>query len=541
MHFPSRYLQPALLYITISLFIVTVEMRPGRVYQILQMLLFQDSVLSLTLYLLVFSIVAWSFQAALFNKSRAIGILTMGIWLPFLFISLLYRFISGYNYNYADAHTALNNTQFATSAFENYTLPVLLALFSAVLIGILVYIIRRRLPYLHRPLHALALVPSALISYWYISNTLGVIDDLPALYRVPLSTYIAHSHALPSTPRVAVLQKSQQAGVKHLFMLVDESITGSALAINGATANTTPFLNSVAGQFQNFGIASAYTNYSAGSNIALMSGLQAHELPDYEKQALKKPSIFQYAKQAGYETYFIDMQMGRGILQNYVTPYDLESIDHYIFVTEEQLERPYYERDHYIADMLLKMAKSDQKVFVYANKVGAHWPYARTYPADSAFFMPVLSERSMLKDREKSTNTYFNSIRWSVDEFWKKLYNDLTPQDSTFIVYTSDHGQDLSGDGISIVHARNQDIATVEADVPLWCLDKTGYTASFPIPAPNRQTHAQIFPTLLLLQGYDPSFIINRYGPTLYDSPPTKRSFLSGDIFGRGRSNVHDF
>ncbi|MBD1398259.1 sulfatase-like hydrolase/transferase [Pontibacter sp. JH31] len=497
--------------------------------------------MSLTLYLLVFCFTAWAMQVALFNSYRTARLITAGLWLPFLFISLVYRFISGYNYNYADAHTALSNTSLLSSAIQNYALPVLGALATTMGVAAVLRLVTKRFRYTYQASYALALLPAVLLGYWYINRTLGVIDDLPALYRVPLSTLTAYNHALPQTQREPVKVVPKHPGAKHLFLIVDESITGSALSLNGQEANTTPFLKSVAPELQNFGIASACTNYSAGSNIALMSGLQSHELPDKDRKALQQPSIFQYAKKAGYTTYFVDMQMGRGILQNFMTLHDLESVDHYLYVTEEQLEQPYYERDFFIADLLLKLSKSDEKVFVYANKVGAHWPYARTYPPDSTFYRPVLSERSILKSRKKSTNTYFNSLRWSVDRFWEKLMGGITPQDSTFIIYTSDHGQDLSGDGISITHASVSNVSPVEANVPLWCLDKSGYTAMLTKPKPNQQTHAQIFPTLLMLQGYAPSHIRSRYGPTLYESPPANRVFLSGDIFGRGANSIIPF
>ncbi|MCC9165915.1 sulfatase-like hydrolase/transferase [Pontibacter harenae] len=542
MRAPSTLYRTTILYIFLCLFVVTVEMRPGRVYYLLQMLLFRNSVANLALYLIIFGLTVWGLQIVLFNKNKTIRIASAAVWLPLLFISLVYRFITGYNYTYADAHTAINNTHLLSEAFNNYTLPLVFALAGTIATGAALCFANKRIKHVYKTGYTLVLLPLIVLSYWYINRSLGVIDDLPVFYRVPLSTILAYNHTLPNTSRTPVQISPEQAGVKHLFLIVDESITGGALSINGNNSNTTPFLKSVSDQLQNFGIASAYTNYSAGSNIALMSGLRSQELPDKEKQALKKSNIFQYAKQAGYTTYFIDAQIGRGMLQNFVSSQDLKSIDHFVQVTEEQLEQPYYKRDFVIADLLLKLSKSNNKIFVYVNKAGAHWPYARTYHPDSVFFSPVLSERSMLKDKEKSINAYYNSIRWTVDGFWRKLIHNIQPQDSTFIVYTSDHGQDLSGDGISITHASTINTLPIEANVPLWILDKTGYAQSFTVPSPNQQSHAQIFPTLLLLQGYNEKYIKNNYGPTLYDTNlPKIRYFLSGDIFGRGPSTLIEF
>ena len=65
------------------------------------------------------------------------------------------------------------------------------------------------------------------------------------------------------------------------------------------------------------------------TNIGLMSGIQINQLPDKENYSLKTPSIFQYAKNAGYMTHYISGQSHDDLLQNYMTIFDLESIDEF--------------------------------------------------------------------------------------------------------------------------------------------------------------------------------------------------------------------
>ncbi|MBW3544430.1 MAG: sulfatase-like hydrolase/transferase [Bacteroidetes bacterium] len=536
MVYNKKVLQPLLFYLLLCVFIITVEMRPGRVYQLLQMLLFQGSVLSLMLYLFVFALTAWSIHIALLNKHKMVVIGYLLLLFPVLSISLVYRFITGYNFAYADAQIALNNLHLLPDALQSYSLPIIMAVGSAFLLCLLGWFINQKAAGLYKPQHLLLVLPLIFISYWYIRRSMGNVDDLPVVYRVPLSTLAAYKDILPLNAREPVAVVAERPGVKHLFLIVDESITGSNLSLNGFTLPTTPYLQSVADSLINFGIASSYTNQSAGSNIALIGGLQLAELPDQRYFSLTRPGIFQYAQTAGYTTYFIDAQIGKGLLQNYMSLQDLQHIDHFVQISELHPELPYYQRDFAGADLLLQIMRREEKSFVYFNKAGAHWPYARTYQPDSILFSPVLAQQSMLKSREKSRNTYFNAIRWTVDGFWNKLLPAICPQDSTFVVYTSDHGQDLSGDGISISHASIYETAPVEGDVPLWILDKTGFSNAYPKPQPNRQSHAQIFPTLLLLQGYDIQYIRNNYGITLFDRvPATPRFFISGDIFGRGQ------
>ncbi|WP_347159628.1 sulfatase-like hydrolase/transferase [Pontibacter chitinilyticus] len=536
------YTRQLVYLILFSLYIVTVEMRPGRVYYLLQTLLFRNSVAALLLYLLLFAFTTGSLLVLLFNKSKTIRYSFLLLLFPLLSISLTYRFITGYNFAYTDAQTALSNMHYLQAALSTYALPIVLALVSAALVVGALFFLSKRTTLVYQPWQAGVVVPALFLSYLYAGSTLGNADDFPAFYRVPVSTFLAHQHELPLGSRHKVAASPTTTGVKHLFMIMDESIIGSALSLNGNSAATTPYLKAAANRIINFGIASSTANYSSGSNIALMSGIQLAQLPDKKHLALTQPSIFQYASKAGYKTYFIDAQLGLKVLQNYVSPSDLAYVDHFIQPIDEDPNMPYYERDYAVAHLLLQLSKSPDKVFVYVNKAGAHWPYARTYPPNAVFFKPTLPERSMLMDHEKSRNTYYNSVRWTVDGFWKKLLTGITPRDSTVIIYTSDHGQDLSGNGIQITHASTTNTTPIEANVPLWLLDESGYTSRYTIPAPNRQAHQQIFPTLLLLQGYSSSFIHTKYGNTLFDKPASKpRSFLNGDIFARGPASLVQF
>ena len=543
MRFTKRnILAPLLLFLAMCLFAVTVEMRPGRVYFILQYILFRLSILDLLLYLTVFLVGVWSLQVLLLNKSKAARYTFLSLLFPFLAISLSYRFATGYNYTYADAQTALNNLSYFDEALQTYTLPVFGALIVAVGVVLLLAFISRRIKPIYSVKYTLLILPAVFLSGWYINRTVGVVDDLPAFYRVPVSSILAAAHHLPLGQRDPVAVAPTAEGVKHLFLIVDESITGSALSLNGNTINTTPFLSAAQDSLLNFGIASAITNYSAGSNIALMSGVQPEELPDRQHLALTRPSIFQYAKKAGYTTYYIDAQLSAKALQNYLAPADLEHIDHFVQPADLSPDLPYHQRDFEVAALLAKLSKAEQKVFAFVNKVGAHWPYARTYPESEKVFMPVLPKTSMLKDQVRATNTYHNAVRWTVDKFWQKLMQGIAPTDSTVVIYTSDHGQNLTEHGISIAHASIFKPNPLEANVPLWILDEGNLTGKYTLPQPNRQQHAQIFPTMLLLQGYDSTFVRSKYGRSLFEAPPTpKRSFLTGDIFGRGQTDLVQF
>ncbi|WP_205501855.1 sulfatase-like hydrolase/transferase [Rufibacter psychrotolerans] len=529
----------------LGLYVATVEMRPGRLYFLVTFLLFQDSVTRLLLYLLVFAGSLLGLLTSLFNRSTWFYRLTLLFLFPSLLLSLTYRFISGYNFMYPDAVLAWNNLALADTALQNFYGQIAAAFFAAVVILATIHFIRKRIPWRAPSWTGWLVSLAAVAVFALMKRTTGLVDDFPALYRVPLTFLAAATDQVPQPVRTPVPVAPGSSGVPHLFLIVDESITATQLTLQNRKLQTTPFLYSVRDQLLDYGVASSFTNQSAGSNIALMSGTRPAEIPDLAYRTFSRTNIFQFAQKAGYATYYIDAQQGGNVLQNFMSPEDLKYIDYVERPGATHPDTPYYQRDMLVAQRLAQLAKQPQKVFVYVVKAGAHWPYARTYPQDSTFFKPVLSARSIYKDRERTLNTYHNSLRWTVDQFWRRLMKNIAKTDSTVILYTSDHGQNLAQAGISITHASVHKTSPQEAAVPLWIWDPSGLTGHSPDERPKLgYSHAHIFPTLLRLQGYAPTWVRQQYGPSLLDQAPVpaaERTFLAGDLFGRGPHSLVPF
>lgn len=536
---------PFLLWCVLALFVLVVEMRPGRFYFITSFLLFQDSLVHLLQYLLLLGVSLTGLLLLLFNRSKLLAYGLLAFLLPCMIISLTFRFVTGYNFMYTDAVLAWNNLALADTAVQNYNWQVAAAFASALAITAGIIWARKKVAWRAAPWSAILFPLTAGAIFYQIKSTTGVVDDFPAAYRVPLTILAAVTDRLPQPVRRPVPVSTVAKGVPHLFLIVDESITATELTLHNPHLLTTPFLNSVREQIQDFGIASSMTNQSGGSNIALMSGTRMSELPDTGFHTFSSTNIFQFARKAGYTTYYIDAQQGGEVLQNFMSPEDLKYIDYVERPANQHPKKPYHDRDMWVANRLAQLAKEKTKVFAFVVKVGAHWPYARTYPADSAVFTPVLSPRSIYKDPERTLNTYHNSLRWTVDHFWRQLMHSISPADSTVVVYTSDHGQNLTQAGLSLTHASVHDTSPQEAAVPLWIWDP-GQLSGATRAAKTRQgySHEHIFPTLLRLQGYSPAWVRQQYGPSLLETmttPRPQRFFLSGDLFGRGSYSLVPF
>ena len=180
--------------------------------------------------------------------------------------------------------------------------------------------------------------------------------------------------------------------------------------------------------------------------------------------------------------------------------------------------------------------------FVFINKLGVHFPYRRHYPKEETVFIPAMEPFESISSRERLVNTYKNAIRWSVDQFFQTLFDEIDLGNSV-IIYTSDHGQNLLDDGKPATHCRRTAQILNEAVVPLmvWT-DHDSLQDKFRqslLKNHNAASHFEIFPTVLILFGYEPVAVRLRYHQSLFEKIDTPLGFTSGPITGRfGRQLV---
>jgi hypothetical protein len=104
--------------------------------------------------------------------------------------------------------------------------------------------------------------------------------------------------------------RASQRPLDSIIYVIDESVRGSNLSLNGYPRPTTPFLQSfeTRGRLKNLGICVAAGSFSHISNAYLVTGHNA--FPDDAFQTAKNPTLFDYAKKMGYETIYIDIDNG---------------------------------------------------------------------------------------------------------------------------------------------------------------------------------------------------------------------------------------
>lgn len=371
------------------------------------------------------------------------------------------------------------------------------------------------------------LLPALLVFQIFRVTGGGGVKGLPAPYN---TLGLLPGLLLNSAPKRAASGAEELRGLpqaRNILVIVDESVRGDFIDLNH-DRGITPYLKSMGKRAINFGSASSASNCSAESNAILRMGANPASLTGgHDIRA--NPTIWRYARKAGFRSAFIDAQETGGALQNFMDSSERELIDEFI-----QPGGPKERRDFDAIPVVSRLLREPGRHFIYVNKLGAHFPYQSGYPKEETLFSPNLERLDATTDRNRMLNSYKNVIHWTVDTFFKELHEQADLSD-TLIVYTSDHGQNLLDDGIPITHCRANAPLSEEAEVPLLLFSQDKRLAARLREAArlnkNRASAFQIFPTLLQVMGYDPIAVRKTYYLTLFDRAPKPLGFASGGIF----------
>lgn len=341
-----------------------------------------------------------------------------------------------------------------------------------------------------------------------------------AAYKLGTGSYAA---------REPVAFKPGKPLVRALVMMVDESIRADFVSLEPGNA-VTPLWAAENARWIDFGPAVSSGNCSHISNAMLRFMAERRNLV---RSVVTSPTVWQYAKAAGFRTVFIDAQAGfinvYGKLQNHMTPAEVTAIDR-LHKLDESV--PTWQLDDELMRITLEELAVGDRVFIYANKNGAHFPYINNSPGNEGA-VPQ-GEAGVAGDDARTLASYAKAIAWSTDRTMAMLTHEADWQDMA-VVYTSDHGQNFSPGRLT--HCSSLDnVDAQEGIVPLMvATGDDALAARFAAVAqasPGRGSHFAIAPALLEMMGYAPPDIERLYDVSLLGGMPAKPQFVSDDIFG---------
>jgi hypothetical protein len=427
----------------------------------------------------------------------------------------------------------LNSAGFAGDALGQHRAPIASAAFGALLLFAGIALKPRRAPPL--PLAAVAVAPIAGVAFLAAllfvrggEGARGLPGAFTALSYSSLSAYEGAGWGGERQP-VALPRAGGPAG-RDIVLIVDESVAANYLDLGHPDGVRSGLNEPRAGlAIRNYGYAASITNCSVGTNLTLRFG---GTRSDYQRINANMPSVWDYARQAGLGTVYIDAQRTDGQLHNLMTAEELAGIDRHIQFGNVPVQR----RDMAAADALAGLLNNRTREFILVNKVGAHFPIHDKYPDAFMRYRPALPRGGhedvsdtgsragfggTAEDWRRYRNAYRNTLLWNVGAFFDRLLARADLSRAT-LIYTSDHGQDLHERGRPALNTHCSSEPVIEEGlVPLVVIEGAGAAAldwdRHLAANRNRVSHYQLFPTLLALMGYDEAPVRAVYGASLVE------------------------
>jgi len=298
-------------------------------------------------------------------------------------------------------------------------------------------------------------------------NLLTIPLGLPAnaAERNVYSLGLELAEADPPPPRAAVDLVPQTAGTpRHIVWLVDESVAYAEFErlIAPKLAPYRPV---------DFGMAASLANCSAPSNLALRSGVDVrHAGPSTDLR--RTPSIWGYARKAGYRTTMIDGQTS-GAPQNFLLPPERALID------EVQSAAGGIDTDLKIAVTLNRQLRGPARTFTYVVLRGVHFQYKDHFPP------------GMVPPDSPEIVQYRAALTYSKGRFFDRLFAGVD-RANVAVIYQSDHGQNLTPG--KLPHCSPEGVP-VEFQIPLFAFVSDAQRSRLASAPQGGHSASQVFPT----------------------------------------------
>jgi glucan phosphoethanolaminetransferase (alkaline phosphatase superfamily) len=350
----------------------------------------------------------------------------------------------------------------------------------------------------------------------------GPTISLQALFRMSTNSVLEQLFAYHGT-RESLEFQSDSPPQNNIVFVIDESVRGDHLSLNGYSRPTTPYLEQLAqeGVLRSWGIAAAGSTCTYRSVALLLTGIT--QLPDESYQIKKQPTLFQFARAMNYATYYFE---GQGKTPRFsLSQQDFDFVDDWF--NQDDFGND-FDTDRRQAAKLAELLAESTGNFVIVFKRGVHFPYNDNYPAEATIYSPVLPGSAIVSaDTRRLINSYDNSLAYNIDSFFEELLATERILDNTVILYTSDHGETLGAE----LYPHCGDTRP-EAVVPLLMIAAPD---QFEVDEQYRASHHNTFATLLDLMGVPDSERRYTYTPSLLtatSADSVDRKYFYGSLFG---------
>ena len=291
---------------------------------------------------------------------------------------------------------------------------------------------------------------------------------------------------------------------KQLVVLViGETSRRANWQMNGYPRKTNPLLAEQANLI-NFTDMIGVSNATRSSIPIMLTRKPAASTNSYD---FAEKSIISAFSEAGFATYWLSTQQKFGTHDTSTSVYAKEA-DEVIFLNKTNYSNQGATDEVILPALTKTLAAPHKKQLVVIHTLGSHFDYSHRYPTSFDIFRPSLNdlERYSLQDRkykQQITNSYDNSILFT-DYVLNEVIETIKEQKQTdaFLLYSSDHGEDLFDDSCDKSGHGNDTVYNFEIASFAWYSDSFANNNADKIQNLKANRHhkinqTSIFPTLI--------------------------------------------
>lgn len=445
-----------------------------------------------------------------FTKMR-IRIVLYGIFLFGSMTYLIYYFTTGSEPDYEDFRTLMDARVMIGDAALSYQGAIIKAILYHIPITLGFFLFPQVYMGWKGTLAAISLYLIALLGMlMIIYNKSGKGTNGRASYITPVAqistfTYLnflrSDAASFEYYPRTAPTSADIIAPkAKNIIVVMDESIRGDMIDLN-RQLGTTPALHNYSKEtLLNFGIVASFSNCSDTSNLALRKFPRLNKEPS--DLFVDTTTVWDLATTAGFKPFVIDAQHN-ATGHNFYTTEELKNVTN--------IHGSAFKNDGEVIDAIEEiLTKNSEPIFIYAGLKGSHFPFQNTgFPTP---FTPAMKNTNLADaTSEEALNSYKNLIRANTNTFFVKLQALLEKYPDTIVIYTADHGQDLSNPSSKKTHCDAKTTSMEEGVVPLILFAKPEILASNLVQTlhqnPGVTNQMIIAPMVMDFMGYKPEVV----------------------------------
>ena len=247
-------------------------------------------------------------------------------------------------------------------------------------------------------------------------------------------------------PPLQGLKDSNGDTPRTLVLVLGESTTREHMHVYGYNRDTTPNLDALAASdkgltvFRNVVSPRPYT-------IEVMQQILTFGDEEHPDRFLTDPSLINLMKQAGYKTFWITNQQTMTKRNTMLTTFSQQT-DEPVYLNNQRNQNASQYDDVVLPPFEKALQDPAPKKLIIVHLLGTHMDYRYRYPAQYEHFKDNQGAPATLTpDQVETYNFYDNAVRYNdfVVSSLIKRYSASSP--NGFLLYLSDHGEDVYSSG----------------------------------------------------------------------------------------------